>query len=76
MFKASAESNAEQQISAEVEEQLQQARDEAAQTCKDGTTTDCAVAWEEVNQVLELLCKVDGILSCPLAIVVPISCEQ
>ena len=69
MFKASDESSAEQQISPEVEEQLQQARDEATQTCKEGTATDCAVAWEEVHQLLAQACEliISHLHTCLLA---------
>eukprot|EP00958_Prasinococcus_capsulatus_P024168 scaffold3740_cov322-Prasinococcus_capsulatus_cf.AAC.14 len=37
------------EVPPELEAQLQQARAEAAETCKDGNPTDCAVAWEEVR---------------------------
>jgi len=39
------------EVPPELEAQLQQARAEAAETCKDGNPTDCAVAWEEVNDL-------------------------
>merc|ERR1712057_49846 len=35
----------------DMSEQLEQAIDEAKETCDDGTTADCAVAWDNVEEI-------------------------